>query len=228
MNVGRSWRTFHPLRSATATNTSNPALTASGVHRAMPRCMAHIATGPNANSHSRSLGAVPTRRRSGVLRSQVMAFSVALLATGCAAADPTGEDLPEADEADQNHVPAIYEDTEANGAAAVSSEASGTGTTSDAITNLCGNCVLFARSRQPRLPYGLTYWSSKVNVINTQTPRAGCVAMIYTGSSYGHVAYVRSVTSTSVSLAEANWVHGACTSRTVARSYSRIRGYFCP
>ena len=54
----------------------------------------------------------------------------------------------------------------------------------------CANCVYRARCLQPSLPTGLTYWRDKLSHVNSHRPRVGCVAMIYTGSDYGHVAYV--------------------------------------
>ena len=54
----------------------------------------------------------------------------------------------------------------------------------------CANCVYRARCLQPSLPTGLYSWRDKLSHVNSHRPRVGCVAMIYTGSDYGHVAYV--------------------------------------
>ena len=91
--------------------------------------------------------------------------------------------------------------------------------------NQCTNCVLYARCRQPRLPFGLTSWSDKVRAINSKKPRAGCVAMIQTGSQYGHVAYVRRVSGSKIYIDEGNW--GGCNSRSGTASKLNIRGYWC-
>ena len=78
----------------------------------------------------------------------------------------------------------------------------------------CANCVYRARCLQPRLPTGLTSWSDKLNRVNSHRPRVGCVAMIYTGSAYGHVAYVadRHADGT-ITIKEGNWVGDTCSSR---------------
>ena len=91
----------------------------------------------------------------------------------------------------------------------------------------CTNCVKYARCRQRRLPYGLTYWRDKLNIINSRTPRVGCVAVIKTGSAYGHVAYVKRVSGSTVSIDEGNWGR-RCNSRSGTASQLRIQGYWCP
>jgi hypothetical protein len=93
--------------------------------------------------------------------------------------------------------------------------------------NQCTNCVLYARCRQPRLPYGLTYWRDKVARINSQTARAGCVAAINTGSAYGHVAYVRGVSGATIYIDEGNF-SGRCSSRAGTRTRLGIAGFICP
>ena len=97
-----------------------------------------------------------------------------------------------------------------------------------AVCGNCDNCVLHARCLAPHLPYGLTYWSDKVKAINSSTGHAGCVAMIPSSNSYGHVAYVSSVSSGTIHLNEANWVAGACTSRSGTKAGLNIRGFWCP
>ena len=97
----------------------------------------------------------------------------------------------------------------------------------EATCNQCSNCVLYARCRMPRLPYGLTSYSDKVRQINRWSPRAGCVAVIYTGSYYGHVAYVTSVSGSTINIAEGNWPSGHCGHRSGTQSGLRIKGYIC-
>ena len=96
----------------------------------------------------------------------------------------------------------------------------------------CDNCVLHARGRAPGLPYGLTYWSDKVAVINSNSAHAGCVAMIPTSSSYGHAAYVERVDTAPnpnrIYLREANWSAGQCTARSGTKDSLNIRGFWCP
>ena len=103
-----------------------------------------------------------------------------------------------------------------------------TATTSSELggCNQCTNCVKYARCRQPRLPYGLTYWKDKLRIINTQTPRAGCVAVIKTGSAYGHVAYVRRVNGSTIHIDEGNWGR-KCNSRSGTKAALKIQGYWC-
>ncbi len=92
----------------------------------------------------------------------------------------------------------------------------------------CNNCVDYARCRQPRLPYGLTSWADKRSRINSQRARARCVAMINTGSYYGHVAYVRKVRGRKVFIAEGNWPSGQCGQRSGTKGGLNIAGYWCP
>lgn len=94
--------------------------------------------------------------------------------------------------------------------------------------NQCSNCVEYARCRQRRLPYGLTYWREKVARINSRTPRRGCVAMIYTGSTWGHVAYVNGVSGGRISIDEGNWPSGRCGQRSGTPAALNVRGYWCP
>ncbi|HEX8536668.1 MAG TPA: CHAP domain-containing protein [Cystobacter sp.] len=97
-----------------------------------------------------------------------------------------------------------------------------------AACGYCDNCVLHARCLAPGLPFGLTYWTDKVAVINSSTARAGCVAMIPSSNSYGHAAYVSSVSGTTIRLNEANWQAGVCSSRSGTKAGLNIRGFWCP
>lgn len=56
-----------------------------------------------------------------------------------------------------------------------------------------GNCVFYAREAIPTLPTGLFNLDDKVNIINSNVPNAGSVAIIDVGDSTGHVAVVESV-----------------------------------
>lgn len=93
----------------------------------------------------------------------------------------------------------------------------------------CDNCVYRARCLQPRLPTGLTTWGDKLSRVNSSTPRVGCVAMIYTGSTWGHAAYVadRHADGT-LTIKEGNWVGDSCSSRRNTPGALNIRGYWCP
>jgi hypothetical protein len=93
----------------------------------------------------------------------------------------------------------------------------------------CSNCVYRARCLQPRLPTGLTTWSQKLGRINSHSPRHGCVAMIYTGSAYGHVAFVDSRNADgTITIREGNWINNTCSSRRRTPSALNVRGYWCP
>jgi hypothetical protein len=93
----------------------------------------------------------------------------------------------------------------------------------------CSNCVYRARCLQPRLPTGLTTWGDKLGKINSHTPRVGCVAMIYTGSQWGHAAFVADKHADgTLTLKEGNWISGQCSRRRGTPSRLNIRGYWCP
>lgn len=58
------------------------------------------------------------------------------------------------------------------------------------------NCVAFARYKVPSLPGRLWNLQDKINIINSHTPTAGAITSGNT--SYGHVAYVESVSGQTV------------------------------
>jgi hypothetical protein len=99
-----------------------------------------------------------------------------------------------------------------------------------------GNCVLYARSQVSSLPYGLTTYASKLNIINHRFPRVGSVAIMPApgdNAPYGHVAVVRNVAINSngtlaLTIQESNW--GGCNiyTRLVTPEARNIQGYFDP
>jgi hypothetical protein len=99
-----------------------------------------------------------------------------------------------------------------------------------------GNCVLYARSQVSSLPYGLTTYASKLNIINHRFPRVGSVAVMPApgdNAPYGHVAVVRNVAinpngTLSLTIQESNW--GGCNiyTRLVTPEARSIQGYFDP
>jgi hypothetical protein len=108
----------------------------------------------------------------------------------------------------------------------------GTGAYSD-------NCVLYARSHVPSLPFGLHNWEDKKTHAKHSSPAVGSVAMIeIKEGAYkdaGHVAVVEAVTSDSITIIEANYKTGLITRRTAtgvdladAASQLNIYGYFQP
>lgn len=152
------------------------------------------------------------------LRSLAIVSTVAAglaIASGCSApSDVDGDDedglFDDGQEADDEEGPVASSASELGGC------------------NQCSNCVKYARCRQPRLPYGLTYWREKVARINSQTPRRGCVAVIKTSSVYGHLAYVNGVSGGRISIDEGNWPNGRCGQRSGAPAALNVRGYICP
>jgi len=153
--------------------------------------------------------------RGGILVTLAVIVAAAF-APGCAA---TTDDAEEAAD-DRGLDPADFQDEDEPEPGTVSSEARS--------CNQCSNCVLYARCRQPRLPYGLTTFAQKRARINSGTPRVGCVAVIRSGSSYGHVAYVKSVRGGTIGIDEGNWPSGRCGSRSGTESSLSIVGYICP
>lgn len=150
------------------------------------------------------------------LLTAVFALSVsAIAAVGCAA-DPATEE----DEAYANDESAVDEGDSEGEVGSMSSDL--------ASCNQCDNCVYYARCRQPRLPTGLTSYADKRAKINRSTAKAGCVAVINTGSYYGHVAYVTKVSGSKVYIAEGNWPSGHCGTRSGTKAALKITGYICP
>jgi hypothetical protein len=95
-------------------------------------------------------------------------------------------------------------------------------------------CVAYARSRVRGLPSGLFSMADKRRIINDSRARAGSIAII-NASSYGHVAYVEEVTSTSITISETNFHSGMFTRRRAVGSTTadaerqlHIEGYFRP
>lgn len=102
------------------------------------------------------------------------------------------------------------------------------------------NCVAFLRrDMRARMPTSdLTYWEAKRSAINVRgTPRRDDIAMIpLTSGQYqynGHVALVYEVTSTSITILEANWRPGQVTMRratgrntAAAAAVLNIAGYY--
>lgn len=141
-----------------------------------------------------------------------------VLVAGCAAEDVAeGEPAADTDQGDPG--PDVLDDEET------------TASTSSALGGCyqCSNCVYYARCRQPKLPYGLTYYSQKVARINRYSARVGCVAVIKTSSVYGHVAYVNRVASDgTITIDEGNWPSGRCGVRSGTKSGLHITGFICP
>jgi hypothetical protein len=92
------------------------------------------------------------------------------------------------------------------------------------------NCVLFARSMVPSLPFGLwTIWNKK-KIINSQTSRVGTVAIMNVGLPWGHVGVViaRTESGKYKTVREANFQSGKVTERTGTTTELKILGYYDP
>ena len=102
-----------------------------------------------------------------------------------------------------------------------------------AAGNIACDCVLYARSIVPSLPYGLFTQKDKARIINANTPKAGYVAI----HSYNHVSVLTHVdavplplggVSIIVTLTEANFVSCKITTRKGTPAQLGIVGYFRP
>lgn len=111
--------------------------------------------------------------------------------------------------------------------------------TTDVLGKDSRECVAYARSRVPSLPYNLWTYADKKKIKNSSSCKKGSVAIINTGDSVGHVAVVEdcdsSGSSQSITVTETNWKRGNKTQRTsktskVSKSESELNiyGYFKP
>lgn len=91
-----------------------------------------------------------------------------------------------------------------------------------------GNCVLWARTKIPSLPFGLWTISDKLNIMNDKEAKKGSVAVINVGWPYGHVAVVKYVVDEKICINEANFMSGKITERTGTEKELKIVGYFNP
>jgi len=91
-----------------------------------------------------------------------------------------------------------------------------------------GNCVLYARSRVPLLPTGMSDLAGKKRGINSYSPSPGSVAIMNVGS-VGHVGVVEQVhPDGTITIREANYIAGQVGSRRGTPSALRILGYYRP
>ena len=93
------------------------------------------------------------------------------------------------------------------------------------------NCVKFTRRLVPSLPYNLTYFQNKKNIINSQKAVKGAVAIVRTGNTYGHVAYVDKINGSTITTVDANWSYQGrkrIVRRTGSASSLGIVGYYVP
>jgi hypothetical protein len=92
------------------------------------------------------------------------------------------------------------------------------------------NCVKFARSLVPQLPFGLWTINDKKKIINTQTSRVGAVAIMNVGMPWGHVGVViaRSEGGKYKTIRESNFKYGKVTERQGKTKELKIIGYYDP
>lgn len=157
-------------------------------------------------------------------------LSLSLAVTGCGPSDAPGEEAAAYTEAhEEAHEEAHAHDALVSDAHGDADEEMGTMAT---CTGHCDNCVLYARCKAPGLPFNLTYWSEKKAVVNSNHAHPGCVAMISTSHQYGHAAYVSAVDTAPnpnrITLQEANWKAGACSSRSGSKVGLNIYNFWCP
>jgi hypothetical protein len=100
----------------------------------------------------------------------------------------------------------------------------------DACSNSTNNsnCVLFARCKVPSLPFGLSTYAAKKAIVNSTTASSGAVAIINVGNTVGHVAYVKSVSGTTIYIREANWCSGQVSDRSGTKTGLNIVGFYKP
>jgi hypothetical protein len=92
------------------------------------------------------------------------------------------------------------------------------------------NCVKYARSQVPQLPFGLLTFAQKKKIINSQTSKIGNVAIMACGFPWGHVGVIigRSEGGRYKTIREANYRSGKITERTGTTESLGIVGYFDP
>ncbi len=95
-------------------------------------------------------------------------------------------------------------------------------------TKYACNCVLYARTWVPDLPYGLwTLWQKK-KIMNARLPRKGAVAVMKCGFPWGHVGVVIGWNrkKNKIRIKEANWRRCKLTIRYGTPEELKIVGYY--
>ena len=85
------------------------------------------------------------------------------------------------------------------------------------------NCVSYVRDKHPEIPLGMWNLNNKKEIINSQEPEAGAVA-ITPESSVGHLAIVVEVLEDGLIIEEGNYIHGYKTLRKISKDLPL--GYF--
>ena len=82
---------------------------------------------------------------------------------------------------------------------------------------LGGNCVKFVRSKKPNMPQPMSSLSDKKNIINSDKPKLGAVAITREGP-VGHVAIVVDILDETLIIEEGNYSHGYKTLRMIPKN----------
>jgi surface antigen len=150
----------------------------------------------------------------------IMASMVAALILGMVACKKTDE------------IATIAETTETVSPAAKGATAPNQTTACTSLSDACanttnnGNCVYYARCKSTHCaPSGMTTYADKQGKCNLWTAKVGAVAVINTGSTYGHVAVVTAISGTTITLRESNWCGKYVSSRSGTASGLNIYGY---
>ena len=93
--------------------------------------------------------------------------------------------------------------------------------------NRC-NCVLWARNKVPKLPFGLWTIGDKKKIINSHKAKIGRVAIMNVGWPWGHVGVVVGKGSNQIVIQEANFKTCKITERQGTEKEIKILGYFNP
>lgn len=90
------------------------------------------------------------------------------------------------------------------------------------------NCVKYARSKVPSLPFGLWTIFDKMKIQNSTKAQIGNVAIMRVGLPWGHVGVVVGKGSDRIVIQEANYKFGKITERQGTENDLKIIGYYNP
>jgi len=94
--------------------------------------------------------------------------------------------------------------------------------------SLACNCVKFARSKVPSLPYDMWTLQDKMRIVNSNIPLVGEVAVMNYAAPWGHMGVVVGVRGNQITIEESNLNRCKIGRRTGTASQLRILGYFRP
>jgi len=88
------------------------------------------------------------------------------------------------------------------------------------------NCIKYARSFVPSLPYALWTLGDKRRICNSKKPEVGAIAMMAVGLPWGHAGYVNAVSGKLITIKEANYIPCRLTMVKGTASELKIVGYY--